>query len=253
MMLYDASLYENSSILVTQGGSVVIRYGNASRTLAKTTTSGQGGVRVGDFVIRGGDAAFSLGPRVSGSIISGQDPYVVGDFPNGKVQYQPVTAQTVSFDRFSNRSNLYFNQQYAPLEFGSAAFPVDASGLVGGITFTTGADSVLVGSIQNLFFPAIPKPTNPVNSTNSSNLILGNGSGGVPPVDRPTTLQQQPQLGEAGQVAQQVLNKQAQNTSCEATSTIAAAPSATSAATTANTPCASAAQNDAQILKILGE
>ncbi|PSB30150.1 filamentous hemagglutinin N-terminal domain-containing protein [Stenomitos frigidus] len=250
MVLYDASLYENSSILVTQGGSVVIQYGDASRTLFDTsTTNSQGGAFLRG-IIRGGDAAFSLGPRVSGSIISGQEPYAVGVFTGGNLQYQPVTAQNVNFNQFSNRSNLYFNQQYAPLMFGSADFPVDVSGLVGGITFTTGTDSVLYGSIQNLSFPAIPKQPNPV-------------TGGVPTVDRLAALRQRFQ-GEDGQVAQRQLTAQEKEAVCGAAATIAVVPSGqrggatgdnpsrttAGAATSAQTDCRQS-NDDGQILKLL--
>jgi hypothetical protein len=111
---------------------------------------------------------------------------------------------------------------------------------------------------------SVPRPRLPVNSgTPGTNLESESSiiNSNFPPSDRPITLQQQPQLGAAGQVAQQVLNKQGQNTSCESPSTLAAvslsetrSPRATTTSTTtANTPCASAAQDDAQILKILGE
>jgi hypothetical protein len=245
---YDTSLYQNSSIrLISTGNPVVtIQYGDASRTLVNTNTTN--GVRV---VVRGGDAAFSLGPGVSGSLISGQDPYALGGSTSGNVQYQTVTAQNY------NQNELYFNQQYTSLVFGSAAFAVDASGLVGGITLTGGTNSTLGGSTQNLSFSAIPKPANPVSSIDPTK-----PANPVSPIDPTKPTNPQPPLGEAGQVAQQVLNKQGQNTSCEATSTIAAVPSATSSVTdtrsprtttAANAPCASAAQDDAQILKILGE
>jgi hypothetical protein len=240
---------------------ITIQYGDGTQLLADQTFSisqlinppNPAANAVGRIVIRGGKSTAFYGGPLTSRIIPGNDSFVrrTGFTDDGKPIVESITAGNFTV---APSARLDRNEQYAARQFSTSDFPTIASGFSGVVVIASGGDNSFYGSVQSLQFTPSVEP------------LVDRTGGGNTSVDRPITLQQQPQLGEAGQVAQQVLNKQGQNTSCESPNTIAAASSTTTSATetrsprttTASTtiasnPCASTAQDDTQILKILGE
>ncbi|HEY9613791.1 MAG TPA: hypothetical protein V6C93_30915, partial [Allocoleopsis sp.] len=146
---------------------VIIRYGDASRTLINETipvfsgetqsppTNPPNETRI---LIQGGNAGFYGGPRVD-RIIPGNDNFITR---NGD-QYVVVPPNSPF------PSSLVRNERYQALVFSSNAFPADASGLVGAIVVASGLDSGFYGSTQNLAFGPVPVTPNPTNTTAPNN------------------------------------------------------------------------------------
>jgi hypothetical protein len=197
-----------------------------------------------------------------------QQSFRVGPFPNNGLVFVPASPsdRLENYNPATNNFAFKFNAAQ-PLIYPSALFPLNASGIAGAIAVDDGTNERLLSSLQYRSFVPLELPTGEPNvkPIEGSNPPVDPPKGNPPPVDPLTGLRQRFQAGEDGQVAQRQLNTQKQNASCESSSTIAAAPStttsgtetrsprATTATTAANTPCASATQDDAQILKILGE
>ncbi|WP_081594719.1 two-partner secretion domain-containing protein [Allocoleopsis franciscana] len=152
---------------------VIIRYGDASRTLVNETMPVFSGIyqtppssppNETRILIQGGNAGFYGGPRVD-RVIPGNDNYITTNSNGQYVVVQPNSPFP---------SSLVRNERYQALGFPSNAFPADASGLVGAIVVASGLDSGFYGSTQNLAFDPVPvtqnpttpmAPTKPVNVT----------------------------------------------------------------------------------------
>jgi hypothetical protein len=259
---------------------ITIQYGDGTQLLADQTffisqlinPPNPAANAVGRIVIRGGKSTALYGGPLTSRIIPGNDSFVrrTGFTDDGKPIVESITAGNFTV---APSARLDRNEQYAARQFNTSDFPTIASGFSGVVVIASGGDNSFYGSVQSLqFMPIIDPPFNPtkgnpppVPPTKGNPPPVPPTKGNPPPVDPLTGLRQRFQVGEDGQVAQRQLNTQKQNASCESSSTIAAAPStttsgtetrsprATTATTAANTPCASATQDDAQILKILGE
>lgn len=226
---------------------ITIRYGDASRTLINDTASI--GDRTARVIIQGGNAAFYAGPQVTGKLVPGNDPYVMRVFPS-------FTYETVTPANFSGFSGFTVNQQTTPLVFGSADFPIDASGVAARIAIGSSGNASLYGSTQSVVFPAII--TNPgggggggSNGGGSNGGTAGGGGNGNPGGET--------NAGRFdGQAVQRQFERSTQASACNP-NTIASnatgtrAPEQTTRAVSAsNNPCA-AVSDDAQILKILDD
>ena len=253
---HDRSLYDNSSIVVASAylPVITIQYGDASRTLVDTSFAGTGG----KLVIRGGDAAFVLGAKIESPLLPGQDPYV-SEASGGSSPYKLVD---------DTYGQLYFNQRFSSLVFGSTEFPLEASGLVGSITSVGGTNSTLVGSVQNRVFPATPKPlvTDAVVSGATVPTVSTASASSTTTLTSPTTRSvlgvenrltpSQPQVRQVtpGQGVQQGLVQREPNGGCQDRTAIASANTGAARSPSATRqPCAPTSSDNAQILKILGD
>ncbi|WP_190509689.1 filamentous hemagglutinin N-terminal domain-containing protein [Leptolyngbya sp. FACHB-321] len=251
-----------ASILARDGGAgsqITIRHGG------KPVTNNSGFVAIETAPGSNGTAQFIVGPQQQRlNQFEVTDLSATGFVPNSPsgIFY---TGSAVKF------------QSYLPLTLGSNQFPSNVSGTAGTIATDAAQNSNGGRSFPGIpFVPLVQAPTvatgsnslgnpPPVPPTEGNPPPVPPTEGSPPPVDPLTGLRQRFQAGEDGQVAQRQLNNQKQDASCELPNTIAAAPNTTSsvsetrsprvttASTTASNPCASAAQDDAQILKILGE
>ena len=149
------------------GGHVPIRirYGDASNTIINNTFPV--GAGTGSILVQGGNASFYGGPKISGSLIPNNEPFVIRKGNS----YEPVTSANY-------RGSLMPNALYEPLVFPSQTFPTDASGTVGAIVVGFGRNGSLYGSTQNLAFKPVPvpststSPTNPINPGTPTNPVF---------------------------------------------------------------------------------
>ena len=138
---------------------VIIRYGDASRTILDKTIPVFSGINQTPpssppnetrIVIQGGNAGFYGGPTVD-RVIPGNDDFITKNSIGQYVVVPPNSPLT---------SSLVRNERYQTLVFPSNNFPADASGLVGAIIVASGNDSGFYGSTQNLAFgPVVVVPT----------------------------------------------------------------------------------------------
>ena len=138
---------------------IKIRYGDASNTIINETFPVGNGT--GSILIQGGNASFYGGPKISGSLISNNEPFVIRD----GTSYVPVTSANYSY-------GLVKNELYEPLVFPSQTFPADASGTVGAIVVAFGTNGGLYGSTQNLAFSPVPVTPTPTASTPPTNPVI---------------------------------------------------------------------------------
>jgi filamentous hemagglutinin family protein len=243
VVVYDNSFGQNTTLLArtqTEGITpITIQYGDGSRLLLNETFPAGSGVN--RIVVRGGNAAFYVGPQVTGQLVSGSDAFVS---PIG-LSRAPLTYEAVTPGNFltslEGTGLLYRNEQYEALVFGSPTFPVDASGIVGGIAIA-GTDATLYSATQNRVFSEIATPT-PVNST----------PGTTSPGAVRSTLN--------GQTVDQQFRRADQNALCGSSLAVALLTSRKEAGSPnaskntsgpLQTPCIPTA-DDAKILKLLGE
>ncbi|XHX75775.1 MAG: filamentous hemagglutinin N-terminal domain-containing protein [Stenomitos frigidus ULC029] len=175
-----------------------------------------------------------------------------GSFPNVQFIVGPNNDHTITVNPGGGGFSGTF-EGFSTL-FPPNTFPADRSGATGAIVRGQG-DATLVTSLQNRPFDptrvVTDTSTGTSTSTGTTNDTTTSSTGGDANTARF-------RLGEEGQAAQRQLNIQKQASACVASGTIASSsipktrsPRATTAS--ASNPCASAAQDDAQILKILGE
>jgi filamentous hemagglutinin family protein len=246
---FDSSFAQNTSLLARTNSDTItpitIRYGDGSRLLINDTLRSATGVN--RIVVRGGNAGFYSGPQVAGKLVPGSDPYVSN--PAFGV-YAPIT--NANFNSNGALGRVFRNEQYAPLSFGSLSFPADASGTVGGISFS-GINATLYGAILGRAFPAVANPGGGGNGGTGDGSTGGGGGGGI----GGDTI-----IGRANeQTIQRQLTNPRQDVACNPSVTIASVPSNRTTRSeggaldtgTASTPCVPVANNDAQILKILDE
>jgi filamentous hemagglutinin family protein len=151
---------------------VIIRYGDASRTIIDQTitVSSDSSSRI---LVQGGDSGFYGGAKVT-RLIPGNDEFIIQNSDNSSyITVTPNTPNTPSNYVYGNK--LDRNQSYRALTFASNEFPIDASGTVGAIVVGAGQDSGFYGGTQNIVFAPRPipsNPTNPANPTNSTTSVV---------------------------------------------------------------------------------
>ena len=170
----------------TINAPITIRYGGATRTLVDQTfpitssSNPSAPPTIGRLLIQGGNAGFSSGPTVTGTLLAGNnDPFVTLNSTND--QFVPVSSTTFALDpnrlpSDTRASVLIRNKTYStPFPPNGASAPVN--GTAGGIVIGYGSNNSLYGSTQNLAFDPLPvtvDPTNPVvtNPTNPTNPVV---------------------------------------------------------------------------------
>jgi filamentous hemagglutinin family protein len=148
-----AAAQSNNAPAGSLNAPVTIRYGGATRTLVDSnfpivSTDGFGTVTQGRILIQGGNAAFFLGPTVTGRLIPAiNDVFLTKDGGGNFVPVDPATFNPAT-------TTLYRNETYIA-SYPTIDFPTTISGLAGSIYVGFGTNTTLYGSSQSRVFPAV--------------------------------------------------------------------------------------------------
>ena len=248
VIVLDNTFDENISLLARTSTSgitpVTVQYGDGSRLLINDTFPA--GSAINRVVVRGGNAAFATGPKSNGRLpgVTSTDPFLAGDGTPSPVTYQEITP--ANFEVFSGRGRVFRNEQYAPLVFGSAEFPTDASGTIGGIA-TSGIDATLYSAVQNRAFSAIPTGGGNGGGGGTSGGTTSGTSGGS------TSESSVAARGADGQTIQRQIDSQTQASACAEPGQVNSQLVATRGTASSNPNPCTPISRDEQILKILGQ
>ncbi|MEX0269766.1 filamentous hemagglutinin N-terminal domain-containing protein [Leptolyngbyaceae cyanobacterium UHCC 1019] len=231
-----AASQSNNAPAGSLNAPVTIRYGGATRTLIDSNfpivaTDGTGTITQGRILVQGGNGAFFVGPTVTGKLVPG-----IPDLFLTKVggNFIPVTAATFN----PVTTTLYRNEIYTAA-YPTADFPATISGLAGSIYVGFGTNTTLYGSSQSRVFPAIAPTT---------------GGGAVSNSTASVSTAPRVQVAETvGDTLQRGFERKTEGLTCAPTIAVAADdPQNRSTPRDRTNPCA-LPQDDAQILRILGE
>jgi filamentous hemagglutinin family protein len=244
-LLYSiAASQSNSAPAGSLNAPVTIRYGGATRTLIDSNfpivaTDGTGTVTQGRIRVQGGNGAFFVGPTVTGALVPGNTDLFLTKDAGGN--FIPVTAATFN----PATTTLYRNEIYTAA-YPTVDFPTTISGLAGLIYVGFGTNTTLYGSSQSRVFPAV-SPTLP---TGSSGVVEAPTRSSSSSASVPAARVQV--ADSAGDSLQRGLVRQGELACAPAIAVEATDSQTRSNPRDRNNPCA-LPQDDAQILRILGE
>ncbi|PZV08208.1 MAG: hypothetical protein DCF22_20660 [Leptolyngbya sp.] len=249
-LLYSiAASQSNSAPAGSLNAPVTIRYGGATRTLIDSNfpivaTDGTGTVTQGRILVQGGNGAFFVGPTVTGKLVPGNTDLFLTKDAGGN--FIPVNAATFN----PATTTLYRNEIYTAA-YPTVDFPTTISGLAGLIYVGFGTNTTLYGSSQSRVFsavsPTLPTGTTGVIDTPTSSSSSSSSSASVPAA--------RVQVADAaGDTLQRGIDRQSGGLACASTIAVAAADDSQNRSNPRDrtNPCA-LPQDDAQILRILGE
>jgi filamentous hemagglutinin family protein len=240
-LLYSvAASQSNNAPAGSLNAPVTIRYGGATRTLIDSNfpivaTDGTGTVTQGRILVQGSNDAFFVGPTVTGKLVPGiNDLFLTKDIGGNFI---PVTAATFN----PATTTLYRNEIYTAA-YPTADFPATISGLAGLIYVGFGTNTTLYGSSQSRVFPAIA-PTIGGGAVDTS----------TAPASTSTSTPKVQVAETVGNTLQRGLDRKTEGLTCAPAIAVAADDTQTRSNPRDRTnPCA-LPQDDAQILRILGE
>jgi hypothetical protein len=247
-LLYSiAASQSNSAPAGSLNAPVTIRYGGATRTLIDSNfpivaTDGTGTVTQGRILVQGGNGGFFVGPTVTGALVPGNADLFLTKDAGGN--FIPVTAGTFN----PATTTLYRNEIYTAA-YPTVDFPTTISGLAGLIYVGFGTNTTLYGSSQSRVFPAV-SPTLP---TGSSGVVEASSSSSSSSSSVSAPAPRVQVADSAGDSLQRGIDRKSGGLACASTIAVEVTDSQTrSNLRDRNNPCA-LPQDDAQILKILGE
>ncbi len=240
-----AAAQSNSAPAGSLNAPVTIRYGGATRTLIDSNfpivaTDGSGTVTQGRILVQGGNGAFFVGPTVTGKLVPAiADVFLTKDVGGNFI---PVNAATFN----PATTTLYRNEIYTA-SYPTVDFPTTISGLAGSIYVGFGSNTTLYGSSQSRIFSAVSPPISAGSAGGESTPTTGSSSAATPtPVARVQV------AGSVGDPLQRGLAPQGALACAPAIAVSATDTQNRSTSGNRNNPCA-LAEEDAQILRILGE